>query len=91
MVLRGSDPCVMPPPSSDTALCRRRSVILPASEAADFAQQLHQQHSRVLPTPVSGLGGLLTRAVRRAAAVLVCGRGGDGGVRHPPAGEAGAV
>ena len=88
----GRGPLCRPPTCSDTALCHLRSVVLPAAEAADFAQQLHQQHGRVLPSPVSGFGGLLARAVRPAAgAVLVCGRGRDGGVRHPPAGEAGAV
>lgn len=73
----------------DTAPCTRRSVLLPAGEAADLAERLHQRLDGSLPPPVSGFGGLRARAVRPgAAAVLVCGRRRDGGVRDAPAGQA---
>ena len=81
-----------PPPGSDAALCCPRSVVLPAAEAADLAEQLHQQHGHILPAAVSGFGGVRAGAVRRAAgAVLVCGRRGHGGVRDPAAGETRAM
>lgn len=85
--------CGPPPPTgSDAALCCPRSVVLPAAEAADLAEQLHQQHRHILPAAVSGFGGVRAGAVRRAAgAVLVCGRRGHGGVRDPAAGETRAM